>query len=449
MTIEALDKEASLYRSEFDRLMERIRKEEPKWLSELRESALKSFCGMGFPGDGQEEWKYTDVSALRETHFRPVREQEKEVTAEAISGRAFADLGCPTMVFVNGRFSERLSRMEGLNGSVQVKSLSSAVREDGEVVRGALARHARHEQHPFVALNTAFMQDGIFIRVPKGRVVEQPIHFLSLTAASQEAAMVSPRNLVLAEAGSQVTVVESYLSLTEGSYFTNLVTEIAAGDNAVVNHYKLHQESRQAFHIATLQIHQQRNSNVRALNATLGGALTRNEVNAVLDGEGAECGLDGLFVLSGTQHVDNHTRLEHAKPHCDSRELFKGILDDHSTGVFHGRIVVHPGAQKTDSKQTNNNLLLSNDALINTKPQLEIYADDVKCTHGATIGQLDENALFYLRSRGIEESTARSLLVYAFASEIVNRVTVEKLRNELDDYLFAWLPGGELIREAV
>ncbi|MCH8319816.1 MAG: Fe-S cluster assembly protein SufD, partial [Acidobacteria bacterium] len=284
---------------------------------------------------------------------------------------------------------------------------------------------------------------------PRGEVIQEPIHLLFLSTAAEEAVAVHPRNLILVDSNSQVTIVESYIGLHKGVYFTNSVTEIVAAENAVVDHYKLHQESKKAFHIATLQVHQDRSSSVRTFNATLGGKLTRNEVNVVLDGEGAECNLDGLYLISGSQHVDNHTRLEHAKPHCDSREMYKGILDEKATGVFHGRIVVLPGAQKTDSKQTNNNLLLSDEALINTKPQLEIYANDVKCTHGATIGQLDPDALFYLRSRGIDKITARSLLIYAFASQVVNRIKVDLVRTELDDYLFSWLPAGHLVREAI
>ena len=272
---------------------------------------------------------------------------------------------------------------------------------------------------------------------------------LYLSTAAEEAVVLHPRNLILVECNSQVTLVESYVGLREGVYFTNAVTEIVAAENAVVDHYKLHHESKKAFHIATMQVHQDRSSSVRTFNATLGGALTRNEVNVVLDGEGADCALEGLYLISGRQHVDNHTRLEHAKPNCDSREIYKGILDEKASGVFHGRIVVLPGAQKTDSKQTNNNLLLSDEALINTKPQLEIYANDVKCTHGATIGQLDQNALFYMRSRGIDKTTARSLLIYAFANQVVSRIKVEAVRNELDNYLFSWLPEGHLLQAAV
>jgi len=286
------------------------------------------------------------------------------------------------------------------------------------------------------------------VHIPEGTRIQEPIHLLFLSTAPEEATVSHPRNLIVLGEDSQAVILESYVGLDHQPYFTNLVTEIAVGKNAALDHYKLNRESDEAFHIATLQIHQDRSSNVRTFDATLGGVLTRNEVNGVLGGEGATCALEGLFLVSGKQHVDNHTRLEHAQPHCDTREVYKGILDDQATGVFHGRIVVKPGAQKTDSKQTNNNLLLSDEAVINTKPQLEIYADDVKCTHGATVGQLDKNALFYLRSRGIDITTARSLLIYAFASQVLAGIRVDSVRSELNDYLFSWLPQGDLIKGA-
>ena len=257
--------------------------------------------------------------------------------------------------------------------------------------------------------------------------------------------MSHPRNLIVAEANSQVSIVESYFGLNDETYFTNAVTEIVVNDNAIVDHYKLQRESMHAFHFSTLQVQQSRSSSFSTHSIALGGALVRNDVNTVLNGEGAEATLDGLYVVSGQQHVDNHTRIEHAKPHCSSRELYKGILDQKARAVFNGRIIVRPDAQKTDSKQTNKNLLLSEEALANTNPQLEIYADDVKCTHGATIGQLSADALFYMRARGIGLDTARNLLTYAFANEITNRIKIEPLRAELEMLLFSRLPTDEKI----
>ncbi len=442
-------KDTDPYLSSFAQLQKELEGKQPPWLQQIRQAAISRFSDLGFPTSRQEEWKYTKVDPIRRTLFRPAAYEPNGLTTERLTGLTFCNLQCPRLVFLNGHYSAELSSLKGLPKTVQVKSVAGVLEQDPDLVKPHLTQHARYEDHPFVALNTALIQDGALVHVPKGEVIQEPIHLLFLSTSAEEAVAVHPRNLILVEGNSQVTIVESYIGLHQGVYFTNSVTEIVAAENTVVDHYKLHQESKKAFHIATLQVYQDRSSNVRTFNATLGGELTRNEVNVVLDGEGAECHLDGLYLISGTQHVDNHTRLEHAKPHCDSREIYKGILDEKATGVFHGRIVVRPGAQKTDSKQTNNNLLLSDGALINTKPQLEIYADDVKCTHGATIGQLDPDALFYLRSRGIDRTTARSLLIYAFASQVVNRLKVDLVRTELDDYLFSWLPEGHLVREAV
>jgi len=437
------------YLSSFAQLQKELEGKQPPWLQQIRKAAISRFSDLGFPTSRQEEWKYTEVAPIRRTLFRPAVYESNGLTTERLTGLTFGNLQCPRLVFLNGHYSAELSSLKGLPKTVQVKSLAGVLEQHPDLVKPHLTQHARYEDHPFVALNTALIQDGALVHVPKGEVIQEPIHLLFLSTATEEAVAVHPRNLILVDSNSQVTIVESYIGLHKGVYFTNSVTEIVAAENAVVDYYKLHQESKKAFHIATLQVYQDRSSSVRTFNVTLGGELTRNEINVVLDGEGAECNLDGLYLISGTQHVDNHTRLEHAKPHCNSREMYKGILDEKATGVFHGRIVVRPGAQKTDSKQTNNNLLLSDEALINTKPQLEIYANDVKCTHGATIGQLDPEALFYLRTRGIDRTTARSLLIYAFASQVVNRIKVDLVRTELDDYLFSWLPAGHLVREAI
>ena len=437
------------YLSSFAQLQKELEGKQPPWLQQIRQAAISRFSDLGFPTSRQEEWKYTEVAPIRRTLFKPATYEPNGLPTERLTGLTFANLQCPRLVFLNGHYSAELSSLKGLPETVQVKSLAEVLEQNPDGIESYLTRYARYQDHPFVALNTALFQDGALVHVSKGEVIQEPIHLLFLSTAAEEVVAVHPRNLILVDSNSQVTIVESYIGLHKGVYFTNSVTEIVVAENAVVDHYKLHQESRKAFHIDTLQVHQDRSSSVRTFNATLGGELTRNEVNVVLDGEGAECNLNGLYLISGTQHVDNHTRLEHAKPHCDSREMYKGILDEKATGVFHGRIVVRPGAQKTDSKQTNNNLLLSDDALINTKPQLEIYANDVKCTHGATIGQLDPEALFYLRTRGIDRTTARSLLIYAFASQVVNRIKVDLVRTELDNYLFSWLPAGHLVREAI
>jgi Fe-S cluster assembly protein SufD len=288
------------------------------------------------------------------------------------------------------------------------------------------------------ALNLALAQDGVVIEVSAGTVVPGFIHILHLGSAEDEPVMSHPHIVLVAGANSQVAVVETFAG--SGVYFTNAVTEIAAADNALVDHTKIEYESLDAFHVGTVAVKQERSSSVTSRTFAMGGALVRNEIHAALAGEGATLALEGLFALSGTQHVDNHTVIDHRVPHCESFELFKGVLDQHSRGVFEGLIIVQPGAIKTNSRQVNRNLLLSETAIVDSKPTLEIYNDDVKCTHGSTIGQLDEEAMFYLRSRGIGEDDARSLLVHAFASEVVDRVRFDAVREQVRRVLFRAMP---------
>jgi len=361
------------------------------------------------------------------------------LTKESLSLHTLGQAACAQLVFVNGRYSPALSSLRSLPEGVKAGSLAMALSGDPAAVEPHLARHASYQGHPFVALNTAFLQDGAFVSIPKGKVVETPIYMLFVSTPRGKAIVSHPRNLILAGDDSQTMIVESYIGLNNALYFTNVVTEIVAGENAVVAHYKLQRESEEAFHISTVQASLNHSSNFSSHSIDLGGALVRNDVNAVLDGQGIECVLDGLYMVAGRQHVDNHTRIDHVKPHCSSRELYKGVLGGRSKGVFNGKIYVHKDAQKTDAKQTNKNLLLSEDAVINTKPQLEIYADDVKCTHGTTIGQLDQEAIFYLRSRGIDLEAARGLLTYAFASEMIGRIKVEPVRAQLEHLLLARL----------
>ncbi|HEY7536027.1 MAG TPA: Fe-S cluster assembly protein SufD, partial [Thermodesulfobacteriota bacterium] len=281
--------------------------------------------------------------------------------------------------------------------------------------------------------------------IPKGAVIEEPIYILFVSGGTSSPTITHPRNLVILEDNSQATIIEDYISLADDVYFSNSVTEVVAGQNSVLNHYMIERESKKAFNVSTIRFQQSRSSSVTLHSALLGGALVRNNVHPVMVGEGSQCVINGLFMPSGRQHMDNYMRVEHASPHCDSRQLYKGILDGKSHGVFHGRIIVHKNAQKTDAKQTNKNLLLSDEAQIDTKPQLEIYADDVKCTHGATIGQLDQNAIFYLRSRGVDEETSRALLLLAFASESLERMRVEPIRRGLEELVSKRFTQGKLL----
>lgn len=433
------------------------RRLEPLSLAALRRRAIERFAGLGFPSRHEEEWRFLDLGPLaRQTFRRPeggaALPHESEIALHRIPGAI-------ELVFVDGRFVPQLARLDGLPAAAPtapptapiIGGLAETLAREPERLEQHLARYAGFDRHPFVALNTAFLEDGAFIELPRGLVLATPIHLLfwsSGDAAGGDAAIVSfPRTLIVAGEASQATVVETYAGT--GSYFTAPVTELVAGPSSVVDHYKVQRESLAASHLATFQLHAERASAVSSHSIALGGGLVRNDVNAVLAGEGIDCILNGLYLLAGRQLLDNHMRVEHAKPHCGSHELYKGILDGHSRAVFNGLIHVHPGAQKTDAKQSNRNLLLSRDAIANSNPQLEIFADDVRCTHGSTVGQLDEDAIFYLRSRGIGREAARSLLTYAFASDVVERIKVDAVRHDLEELLFTRLPQGDVVRQAV
>jgi Fe-S cluster assembly protein SufD len=388
----------------------------------IRDQAAQRFEQLGWPTPRQEEWKYTNVGPIARTQWRtgapPV--QTGEGARPPLEGDAFRyhDRAAAELVFVNGHLVEQ----------------TGAFWKTPEPEH--YARYADYMRHPFTALNTANAQDGAFIEIPDGTVVDGFIHLLFI--GDGDGVWSHPRNLIVAGRNAQVTVVETYAG--RGTYFTNVVTELVAKEGAVVDHYKIGCESAEAFHIGTLQIHQERSASVISRCITIGGALVRNEINVALAGEGASITLDGLFTLTDNQHADNHTVIDHLYPHCDSVELYKGILDQSARGIFDGRIIVRPDAQKTNSRQTNHNLLLSETAIADSKPTLEIHNDDVKCNHGSTIGQLDEEALFYLRSRGIGEAEARSLLVHAFASEIVDRMKIDAVREQVRRQMFRRMP---------
>jgi Fe-S cluster assembly protein SufD len=440
--IEVTD-EKDLYTADFERFEKEQAEKSPAWMHSLRRSAMEQFARLGFPSVHDEEWRFTNVAALERVPFQSSGSYPFQETNVTIDRFKLRNCAVHLMVFVNGRFCQGLSSIQDLPTGVQLVNLATALRGNSEILASHLARYASYQEQAFTALNTAFIEDGALIFIPRDVVVGLPIHLLFLSSNAGKHLVSHPRNLILAGENSQVRIIESYVATDDEVYFTNAVTEIVLNDNAILDHYKLQRESLSAFHFSTLQVQQGRSSGFSTHSISLGAALARNDVNVVLNGEGGEANLDGLYLVSGQQHVDNHTRIDHAKPHCSSRELYKGVLDDKARGVFNGRIIVRPDAQKTDSKQTNKNLLLSEEALANTNPQLEIYADDVKCTHGATIGQLSADALFYLRARGIGLETARNLLTYAFANEITNRIKIEPLREELEKLLFSRLPADE------
>ena len=412
---------------------------EPVWLKNLRSEASDCFAEMGFPTRNHEEWKYTSVAPIAQTPFRPAWQQSASRPVQSAELDALKKLSGICLVFVNGQYNEALSSVQGLPAGVRAGSLASLFTTSDEIIAERFAKYADYRQHAFVALNTAQWQDGAYVWLPKGAVVKEPIHLLFISNAGDTPLVAHPRTLILAERESQASIIESYWGAGQGISFSNAVSEIVAGDNAVIDHTKLQLENDRSFHIATLQVYQERSSNFKSCSVTLGGALVRNEAHAVLDAEGAECVLNGLYLGREKQLVDNHTIIDHAQPHCPSRQHYNGILDGQSTGIFNGRIIVRPDAQKTDAIQKNRNLLLSDKAQVDSKPQLEIYANDVRCTHGATVGQIDAEALFYLRSRGISLKDARNMLVYAFAGEILERITSQKIRVLVDRVLHARL----------
>jgi Fe-S cluster assembly protein SufD len=369
-------------------------------IADIRKRAAERFEAHGFPTTREEEWRFTNVAPIAKSHFA--------TEAPSVSGH----------------------------------SLRTALERHPELIEEHLGHYATCE-NPFVALNTANFEDGAFLHIPANSVIEEPL-WIDFTAVPDRTT--HPRNLILVGANSQVRIVERYRG--RGPYFTNAVTEIVVGENSIVEHVKLEEESPDAFHVATIQVHQSRNSNFKSHNISLGGLLVRNDVNAVLS-TGCESTLNGLYLANGKQHVDNHTAIDHAAPHASSHELYKGILEGASSAVFNGKIFVRKDAQKTDAKQTNKNLVLSENSVINTKPELQILADDVRCTHGATVGQLDEEALFYLRARGINKTDARDLLIYAFARDVIDRIGIPAVREHLEKALFESLMRSRQSAEAV
>jgi Fe-S cluster assembly protein SufD len=405
----------------------------PRWLLPLRKAGLAGFAELGFPKLSDEDWRFTNVAPIAQLPFTLAHEAVVNgAETKLLDAAAFTKLSGQRLVFVNGFFSAKLSSIQPVADGVRIESLSAALAKDSTLIEKHLGKYAHTSCNTFAALNQAFFTDGAFIFVPQGVEVAGAVQLIYISSAKNSGETILPRNLVIAEANSKLTVVESYISTGNIPYFTNAVTEILAGDNAAVEHIKLQDEALDAFHIATIAGEFGHASKVTVHSFALGAKLSRTNIRTKLAGEGLECILNGLYLTRGEQLADHHMIVEHAQPHCASHEYFNGILDDKSKGVFHGRIYVHPIAQKTDAKQTNKNLLLSDDATANTKPQLEIYADDVKCTHGATIGQLNDESIFYLRSRGIGTDTARQMLIHAFAGEIIERIQCEPAREVID-----------------
>ena len=415
--------------------------EAPEWVRVLRSSALDRFTQLGFPTTKNEDWHFTSVAPIAEQQFVPLTAVSGDVRRTDLEPYLFAGTArWHLMVFVNGRFAPELSHLESLPAGVRVAPLGRAWSEAPDLAR-RIGTIARTDAQTFTALNTAFLHDGAVVHVPHDCVVEHPIHLAFVTDRHGANGVSYPRNLIVVDRHARATVIESYVGLGDVPYFTNAVTEVAVDAGATLNHYTLQREGLRAYHVGTIEATQGRDSHYVSFSLATGAALSRTNIGTVLDGEGCGATLNGLYMLGGTQHGDHQTRIEHAQPNCFSRELYKGVLDGASHGVFNGKVYVRPVAQKTDGKQTNNNLLLSEQAQVDTKPQLEIFADDVKCTHGATVGRLDDVSLFYMKSRGIGKDEARKLLTYAFAADVLETIENDTVREGLEAMTLARFTG--------
>jgi Fe-S cluster assembly protein SufD len=432
------------YADDYAALVGRLAGHGVTWVEKLRREALERFRALGLPTLRDEDWKYTNVSAVERKHFAPAA-TPGEVTAEQVAGHVFADLDADILVFVDGHYAARLSRIGAPPAGATVRPLSAELADGAEWLQAGLGTAPGGSG--FDALNTALWSDGAAIRIEAGARLPRPVHLIFVASGGERAAHV--RNVIVAGEGAEATVIEHYVGVPGAVALTTAETRLAVGANAAVEHVKLLQEDVKTLHIAAIRAALARDSRFTSHSVAMGAQVARNDIEVRFDGPGAEATLNGLYLAAGRQHVDHHTRIDHAVPRCVSREYYRGILDGHGRGVFNGRVIVHADAQQTDAQQVNNNLLLSRDAEIDTKPQLEIFADDVKCAHGATVGQLDDDMLFYLRSRGIGEATARSLLTYAFANDVLNRIRLEPVRVRLEQALLTRLPEGASIQESL
>ena len=432
-----LVKEANSYEEAFRRATQGRAADEPTWLQSLRENSFDQFEQAGFPNVKQEEWKYTNVTSIAKTNFAPVLARNgTELNKDGgLTPFIYEEARHSRLVFVNGMFRKELSSTSALRDDVVALDLREALRSSQYE-----ATVREYLEHPalangFAALNTALFTSGLFLKIPRGVSIEAPIHllFIGEGAAENPPPAVFPRVMVVAEENSSATIIESYASpQDDGVYLTNAIVDLSLADGARLQHYKIQRESMGAFHVATTRAELGPNSSYNTTTINFGAALSRHDIRVQMDHEGAECSVDGLYMVDGSQHTDTHSVIDHRQPHCTSHQLYKGILDGKSRAVFNGKVFVRHGAQQTDARQTNKNLLLSTDARVDTKPQLEIFADDVKCTHGAAVGQIDEEEKFYLESRGINPALARNMLTYGFAEEVIEKIGIESIRRELD-----------------
>ncbi|MCG3136799.1 MAG: FeS cluster assembly protein SufD [Phycisphaerae bacterium] len=422
MNMATVEQQLDHYQALYQRRAGQLTGGQQNWFSAVRQAAWVRFEQEGWPTTQHEQWRFTRLQDLAAIPFQLAVEQPQQPLDQSRLRSTLSDSAVLRVVVVNGRLHADASTLDRLPRGLRIGSLGAALQSSDPVVQAHLHHYLGRFPSPLAQLNTALFEDGVFIHLAAGQVIEQPIQIIYCQQGAKQPLLIQPRTLVVLEANSQLRLMEHFVGTSETVYLNNVVTEVVVADLAVLDYYRLVQENEAAYQLSTLGLHQGRNSTITATLLNLGGRLVRNDLSATLAGEGADCVLNGLTVLHNRQHTDHHLWVEHTQPHCHSWEYFKGVYDDHAHGVFAGCIHVYPGAQKTDAKQTNMNLLLSDQALVDSKPQLEIFADDVKCTHGATIGQIDPEALFYLRSRGLSEVQARHLLVFAFANEILQQM---------------------------
>ncbi len=432
------------YVSNFETFESKLNGESQSFLHDIRKDAVNKLSELDFPTKKNEEWKYTNISPILKHNFIPSVNAEKvKVNTENVRKNIFHGFECCLMVFVNGMYSEELSIIQSDNSGMIVDSLRNVLRNSPELIKDHIGKFSKVD-NGFNALNTAYAYDGAVIIVPKGKDVEHPIQILYLNGNEKENVISLPRNLIVAGENSRIRIIENYRGYCDNPYFTNAVTEIFVDEGAVVDFHKVQVESDNAYHIEKTEVHQRKNSVFNHYSFSFGGSIVRNDINSTLDDEGIECHYYGLYLAHGNQLIDNHTFVDHAKPNCMSNEIYKGILDDESKGVFNGKIMVRRDAQKTNAFQSNKTVLLSDKATIDTKPQLEIFADDVKCSHGATVGHLDDAAYFYVRSRGIPDELAKSMLIRAFANDVVDVVKIDILKEQLNHMIFEHLNRVEI-----
>ncbi len=435
------------YIENFNTFQMKLNGQSESFLNEIRKEAMDRLSELEFPTNRNEEWKYTDVSPILKHNFIPaVNTTIPEFTKEEIKKYLFHNFDYHLLVFVNGFFSSELSIISQLPKGVVVGSLKKISKEDPELISRYVNKISKID-NAFNALNTAYVLDGLVVIVPDGIAVEKPIQVLYLNTSENELVLSLPRNLIIAGKNSQVSVIANYSGFGDKLYFNNITTEIFVDEYAVVDLCKVQSENENSYHIEKVQAQQKKNSLFNHYNVTFGGAIVRNDINSLLDGENTETHYYGLYMANGKQHVDNHTFIDHAKPNCMSNELYKGILDDNSRGVFNGKIIVRQDAQKTNAYQQNKTILLSKSATIDTKPQLEIFADDVKCSHGATVGHLDEISEFYIRSRGVPQELAKSMLIRAFANDVIETIKIEPLKEQINHMIFDHLHRVEIENE--